>query len=155
WALPRLSVRCGVAPVAAPWLGAANPLVLFHLVGGVHNDALMIGLMLAGVEFTLRAIEDCAEFDGRAYALLVGGALAIALSSSIKITSIIAMGFVGMALARRWGGGPRALFTAAALLCAIALGATLFVSAASGLGFGWVHTLNTASAVRSWMSLPT
>jgi len=155
WALPRLSVRCGVAPVAALWLGAANPLVLFHLVGGVHNDALMIGLMLAGVEFTLRAIEDCAEFDGRAYALLVGGALAIALSSSIKITSIIAMGFVGMALARRWGGGPRALFTAAALLCAIALGATLFVSAASGLGFGWVHTLNTASAVRSWMSLPT
>ncbi|WP_040797032.1 polyprenol phosphomannose-dependent alpha 1,6 mannosyltransferase MptB [Nocardia higoensis] len=155
WALPRLSVRCGVAPVAALWLGAANPLVLFHLVGGVHNDALMIGLMLAGLEFALRAIEDCAAFDGRAYALLIAGALIIALSSSIKITSIIAMGFVGMALARRWGGGPRAVLTAAALLAAIALGTTLFVSAVSGLGFGWVHTLNTASAVRSWMSLPT
>lgn len=155
WALPRLSVRCGVAPVAALWLGAANPLVLFHLVGGVHNDALMIGLMLAGLEFALRGLEDCATFDGRAYALLTGGALAIALSSSIKITSIIAMGFVGMALARRWGGGLRAVVTAAALLGAIALGTTLFVSAVSGLGFGWIHTLNTASAVRSWMSLPT
>ncbi|MBA4856164.1 polyprenol phosphomannose-dependent alpha 1,6 mannosyltransferase MptB [Nocardia farcinica] len=155
WALPRLSVRCGVAPVSALWLGAANPLVLFHLVGGVHNDALMIGLMLAGVEFALRAIEDSPVFDARAYTLLIGGSLLIALSSSIKITSLIAMGFVGMALARRWGGTLRAVLVAAALLGAIALGATLFISSVSGLGFGWIHTLNTASAVRSWMSLPT
>ncbi|MGY2062466.1 polyprenol phosphomannose-dependent alpha 1,6 mannosyltransferase MptB, partial [Nocardia gipuzkoensis] len=56
WALPRLSRRCGVAPVSALWLGAANPLVLFHLVAGVHNDAIMLGLMLAGLEFCLRAI---------------------------------------------------------------------------------------------------
>ncbi|MFI2471825.1 polyprenol phosphomannose-dependent alpha 1,6 mannosyltransferase MptB [Nocardia xishanensis] len=155
WALPRLSVRCGVAGVSALWLGAANPLVLFHLVGGVHNDALMIGLMLAGLEFALRAIEDTHPFDGRAYALLIAGAFIIALSSTIKITSIIAMGFVWMALARRWGGGWRAVVTAAAMLGAIALGTTLVISSTSGLGFGWIHTLNTASAVRSWMSLPT
>lgn len=155
WALPRLSVRCGVAGVSALWLGAANPLVLFHLVGGVHNDALMIGLMLAGLEFALRAIEDTHPFDGRAYAVLIAGAFVIALSSTIKITSIIAMGFVWMALARRWGGGLRAVVTAAAMLGAIALGTTLVISSTSGLGFGWIHTLNTASAVRSWMSLPT
>lgn len=161
WALPRLSVRCGVAPVSALWLGAANPLVLFHLVGGVHNDALMLGLMLAGLEFALRAIHGDANspvrppLDGRGYVLLIGGAVAISLSSSIKITSIIALGFVGMALARRWGGGLRALCAAAALLGVIAVLTTLLVSIVSGLGFGWVHTLNTASAVRSWMSLPT
>lgn len=155
WALPRLSVRCGVAPVSALWLGAANPLVLFHLVGGVHNDALMLGLMLAGLEFTLRAIEDSPVFDARAYTLLIGGSVTIALSSSIKFTSILTLGFVGMALARRWGPGFRSILRAALLLAVIAAATTLLVSWASGLGFGWIYTLNTASAVRSWMSLPT
>ncbi|MFC9895806.1 polyprenol phosphomannose-dependent alpha 1,6 mannosyltransferase MptB [Nocardia sp. NPDC127579] len=155
WALPRLSVRCGVAPVSALWLGAANPLVLFHLVGGVHNDALMLGLMLAGLELCLRAIDDTPIFDGRAYALLIGGAVVITLSASIKVTSMIVMGFVWVALARRWGGGLRNLVTSAAMLGAIALAVTGLIGSLSGLGFGWIHTLNVASAVRSWMSLPT
>ncbi|MEV0246566.1 polyprenol phosphomannose-dependent alpha 1,6 mannosyltransferase MptB [Nocardia sp. NPDC050712] len=155
WALPRLSVRCGVAPVSALWLGAANPLVLFHLVGGVHNDALMLGLMLAGLELCLRAIDDIPVFDGRAYALLIAGAVVITLSASIKVTSIIAMGFVWVALARRWNGGLRTLVTSAAMLGGIALGVTALISSLSDLGFGWIHTLGTANAVRSWMSLPT
>ncbi|MDQ3904746.1 MAG: polyprenol phosphomannose-dependent alpha 1,6 mannosyltransferase MptB, partial [Actinomycetota bacterium] len=50
WALPRLARRVGVSAVFALWLGAANPLVLFHLVSGVHNEALMIGMMLVGLE---------------------------------------------------------------------------------------------------------
>ena len=48
WALPRLARRCGLDAGLALWLGAANPLVLFHLVSGIHNEALMIGLMLVG-----------------------------------------------------------------------------------------------------------
>ncbi|MEV0358870.1 polyprenol phosphomannose-dependent alpha 1,6 mannosyltransferase MptB [Nocardia sp. NPDC050697] len=155
WALPRLSVRCGVAPVSALWLGACNPLVLFHLVGGVHNDALMLGLMLAGLEFCLRAIEDSPVFDARTYALLIGGAVTITLSSTVKFTSIIALGFVGMALARRWGAGPWSILKAALFLALVAGVTTVAISTASGLGFGWLYTLNTASAVRSWMSLPT
>jgi alpha-1,6-mannosyltransferase len=79
----------------------------------------------------------------------------ITLSSSVKFTSIVALGFVGMALARRWGGGLRPLLAAALTLGVIAAGTTLLISEFSGLGFGWTHTLNTASAVRSWMSLPT
>ncbi|MFF0492390.1 polyprenol phosphomannose-dependent alpha 1,6 mannosyltransferase MptB [Nocardia sp. NPDC004068] len=160
WALPRLSRRCGVAGVSALWLGAANPLVLFHLVAGVHNDALMLGLMLAGMEFCLRAICDDDGlgrhgFDRREWTLLIFGAVVIALSSTIKITSLITLGFVGMALARRWGKGLRPVLAAAGLLGVIALATTLFVSLASGLGFGWLFTLNTANVVRSWMSLPT
>ncbi|WP_067691446.1 polyprenol phosphomannose-dependent alpha 1,6 mannosyltransferase MptB [Nocardia jejuensis] len=160
WALPRLSVRCGVAPVSALWLGAANPLVLFHLVGGVHNDALMLGLMLAGLEFCMRAIEaprvdGTLSFDRKAWALLVFGTVVITLSSSIKITSIIALGFVTMGLAKRWGGGLRTVLLAGAMLGAIAAVTTLFVSTASGLGFGWTDTLGAATTVRSWMSVPT
>ncbi|MFF0636452.1 polyprenol phosphomannose-dependent alpha 1,6 mannosyltransferase MptB [Nocardia sp. NPDC004151] len=155
WALPRLSRRCGVAPVSALWLGAANPLVLFHLVGGVHNDALMLGLMLAGLEFCLRAIDDSPEFDRRAWALLIFGTVVITLSSAVKITSLVCLGFVGMALARRWGRGLKQVLLAGAVLGSVALVTTLFVSFASGLGFGWVNTVGTATAVRSYLSLPT
>ncbi|WP_432421452.1 polyprenol phosphomannose-dependent alpha 1,6 mannosyltransferase MptB [Nocardia carnea] len=161
WALPRLSVRCGVAPVSALWLGVANPLVLFHLIGGVHNDALMLGLMLAGLELMLRAIHGVPgdggppPLDGRGWALLIGGAVTVSLSSSVKITSIIVLGFAGMALARRWGPGIRPVIKAAALLGVVAALTTLVISTASGLGFGWLDTVSVANAVRSWMSLPT
>src|SRR6201995_2417127 len=57
WATPRLARRCGVAEVSALWLGAANPLLIMHLVAGVHNEALMMGLMLTGAEFALRGID--------------------------------------------------------------------------------------------------
>jgi alpha-1,6-mannosyltransferase len=56
WATPRLARRCGVAEVSALWLGATNPLLFMHLVAGIHNEALMLGLMLAGTEFSLRGI---------------------------------------------------------------------------------------------------
>ena len=60
WATPRLARRCGVAEVSALWLGAANPLLIMHLVAGIHNEALMLGLMLAGAEFALRGIDSAA-----------------------------------------------------------------------------------------------
>ena len=59
WALPRLARRFGINPVSALWLGAANPLVLFHLIVGVHNEALAIGLMLVGIELGLRRMPRC------------------------------------------------------------------------------------------------
>ncbi len=57
WATPRLARRCGVAEVSALWLGPCNPLLFMHLVAGIHNEALMLGLMLAGTEFALRGVE--------------------------------------------------------------------------------------------------
>ena len=53
WAVPRLARRCGMDPVAALWLSVLNPLLLFHLIAGGHNEALMIGAMLAGLVLAL------------------------------------------------------------------------------------------------------
>lgn len=157
WALPRLAKRCGVASVSALWLGAANPLLIFHLVSGVHNEALMLGLMLAGIEFALRAIENTQPITGRNAGLLLAGNTLMALSTTIKITSMLALAFVWMALARRWGPNLKSLVTSAAYLGAVTAGVIVAVSLASGLGLGWLNpsTLGVANAVRSWMSLPT
>ncbi len=157
WALPRLAARCGVSSVAALWLGAANPLLLFHLVAGIHNEALMLGLMLAGLELCFRGI-DALDDPARRRAgrvLLLLGAAVVALSATVKIPSLIALGFVGMALARRRGGRLRDVARAAVVLGVVASVVIVGVSLVSGLGFGWLGTLGTANAVRSWMSLPT
>lgn len=155
WAVPRLARRCGVAPVAALWLGVANPLVFLHLIAGVHNEALMIGLMVAGMELSLRAIEGSGKLTRGNWALFFFGAFVIVLSSAIKIPTLLALGFVGLALARRLGPQFRHVFTVAAALSALTIFGQAFLAWSTGLGFGWLHTLNTASEVRSWMSLPT
>ncbi|WP_169812056.1 polyprenol phosphomannose-dependent alpha 1,6 mannosyltransferase MptB [Nocardia arizonensis] len=155
WALPRLAQRCRVSPVAALWLGAANPLVIFHLVSGVHNEAMMIGLMLVGLEFALAAIARPGPLRGPTLGLFLAGATLIALAAMVKIPAMLALAFVWMALSRRWGGNWRAIVAAAVLLGSVTAMVMVAVCVGSGLGFGWVGTLTTANAVRSWMSLPT
>jgi alpha-1,6-mannosyltransferase len=170
WATPRLARRCGVAEVAALWLGAANPLLLMHLVAGIHNEALMLGLMLTGTEIALRGIDSTAPLMPRPprwprsradwsqwapLAMLVTGTVLIALSSQVKLPGLLAVGFTAMALAHRWGGTVKAFLSAGVLSVSIALAVIAVVGWASGLGFGWLFTLGTANVVRSWMSPPT
>ncbi|NVN50821.1 polyprenol phosphomannose-dependent alpha 1,6 mannosyltransferase MptB [Mycolicibacterium hippocampi] len=170
WATPRLARRCGVAEVSALWLGPANPLLFMHLVAGIHNEALMLGLMLAGTEFALRGIDAAAPLIprpltwprdrtqwGRWYpmAMLLTGAVLITMSSQVKLPGLLALGFVAMALACRWGGTVKAFFIAGGSLAAVSLAVMAAIGWASGLGFGWLFTLGTANVVRSWMSPPT
>ncbi|NBQ41076.1 MAG: hypothetical protein EBU23_00385 [Mycobacteriaceae bacterium] len=170
WAVPRLARRCGVAEVTALWLGAANPLLLMHLVAGIHNEALMLGLMLTGTELALRGIgsdrpllprpprwpHTRAQWSGwMPAAMLIAGTVLIALSSQVKLPGLLALGFTAMALANRWGGTFRAFLSAGALSGSVALAVMALIGWASGLGFGWLFTLGTANVVRSWMSPPT
>lgn len=170
WATPRLARRCGVAEVSALWLGPCNPLLLMHLVAGIHNEALMLGLMLAGTEFALRGVDSTARLlprpvrwprDRRQWrawtpaAMLLAGTVLIALSSQVKLPSLLAIGFVAMALACRWGGTVKAFFLAGGLLTVVSIAVMAVVGWVSGLGFGWLFTLGTANVVRSWMSPPT
>src|SRR5258707_3641370 len=164
WATPRLARRCGVAEVSALWLGAANPLLLMHLVAGIHNEALMLGLMLIGAEFALRGIDSPhlrptswrrIGPDWEPLGMLLAGSILITLSSQVKLPSLLALGFVTMALAYRLGGNLRALLLAGGGMGTLSLAVMGLVGWASGLGFGWIFTLGTANVVRSWMSPPT
>ncbi|MCF6385980.1 polyprenol phosphomannose-dependent alpha 1,6 mannosyltransferase MptB [Mycobacterium sp. MBM] len=159
WATPRLAQRCGVHEVSALWLGPCNPLLFMHLVAGIHNEALMLGLMLTGTEFALRGIDGVRDgrwrMPPRATGMLIAGTVLITMSSQVKLPSLLAMGFVVMALAWRWGGTVKALLAAGFSLGALSLAVMAVIGWASGLGFGWLFTLGTANVVRSWMSPPT
>ncbi|WP_051797749.1 polyprenol phosphomannose-dependent alpha 1,6 mannosyltransferase MptB [Catenuloplanes japonicus] len=95
WALPRLAVRAGVAAHTAVWLGLLNPLVLWHLLGGAHNDALMLGLMLAGLEVALAGV------DRGTGLTLAGGVVLLTLAAGIKFVAGAAFCVVVIALVHR------------------------------------------------------
>ena len=54
WAAPRLAQHFGTNGSIALWICVLNPLVLIHLMGGVHNEMLMVGL----------GRRNCADFPG-------------------------------------------------------------------------------------------
>ncbi len=141
WGLPRLARAHDVPAQRALWLGLANPFVLIHGVGGAHNDALMIGLLIAGL-----AVVGRTPTDRRlvlATALIVTGAL-------VKLPAIAALGFLPM-LYPTW---PLRLRAAAVVgVSAAAVGAGL--TWATGLGYGWLHTLDAGSARLSIFSPAT
>ncbi len=136
--LPVVAQRCGVNAVTAVWVGLLNPLVFMHFVSGSHNDALMVGLLLAGLAFAL---------DNKPYI----GIILIALGGCIKIPALVGLGFVGLI----WAGKDSAL--AVRMKCwliavAITVGVFLAVNVLAGVNFGWIHALGTPGQVRSWIS---
>lgn len=109
WGLLRLADD----PARAVWLGLANPLVLVHGVGGAHNEALMAGLLVAGLS-TRR---------------LAGAAALVTLGGLVKLPALAGLAVLPT---RR----PRQV---AAL--ALTAGATVAVATAlTRLGPGWLRT---------------
>ena len=159
WALPRLARRCDLDAGLVLWLGAVNPLVLFHLVSGIHNEGLMIGLMLAGVELVLRALDRGSTAPSSTAFLrdprFVLGVVVVSLGAAVKLPALLALGFVGMAAARLRGGRVRDVAVVAVVSGAIAAAVFVVLGVGTGLGFGWTRTLGTANVIRSWMSLAT
>ena len=49
YCIPKLARSYGRDPGPAFVLAVLNPLVLLTLVGGAHNDAIMVGLLVAGI----------------------------------------------------------------------------------------------------------
>ncbi|HTZ08393.1 MAG TPA: polyprenol phosphomannose-dependent alpha 1,6 mannosyltransferase MptB [Acidimicrobiales bacterium] len=121
--LPRLARHHGVDPGVALWLGALSPLALLGCIASGHNDALMVGLVVAGVALVA---------EGRPGL----GLVLCALAAAVKVPAAGAVVFVAVGSVRSVRGRARALALARAVVVpAATVGA---VTAASGLGWGWL-----------------
>lgn len=124
WFLPRLARQLGADPVRALWLGLLSPVVLLSFVAAGHNDALMVGLMVAGVTLAL---------EGRP--LL--GILLCSLAATIKVPALAGVAFVGLMWVRlhpAWVDRLRVVLRAAL----VSIGIFVTLSLATGLGWGWL-----------------
>ncbi|MEV0807200.1 polyprenol phosphomannose-dependent alpha 1,6 mannosyltransferase MptB [Micromonospora sp. NPDC050200] len=146
WCLPVLARRCGVPVRRALWLALASPLVGVHLVSGAHNDALMVGLLVAGLAVV-------AARPGRPGPLLAGGVL-LGLAAAVKVTALVVVPFAALAAIV----GPyriRALLRDGGPVVGGALAAVVGATLAAGLDFGWVSGLARGGDVIAWTSPPT
>ncbi|MFE1595222.1 alpha-(1-_6)-mannopyranosyltransferase A [Nocardia sp. NPDC058705] len=176
WAVPYLTKHLGGKPTVALWLAVLNPLVLVHLIGGVHNEMLMVGLMCAGIALVLERHH-------------VAGIVVVAIGVAIKATAGVALPFLvwiwilhekerraaerrGTAdsetgppedqkhpdAARPSADMPHPLFVFAKI-AGIGIGVFALVfgaaSAIAGVGFGWVTALQGSNKIIQWLSLPT
>ncbi len=136
--LPMLARRAGVDPGRAVWLALACPLVAVHLVSGAHNDAVMIGLMVAGLAVAAARRTDAA---------LVAAGVLFGLAAGVKVTAVVVIPFAVLLAERR-------------LRAAIALGAGTVAaiagaSLAAGRGLGWVTNLSGGGLSIQWTSPAT
>ncbi|MDC7088288.1 polyprenol phosphomannose-dependent alpha 1,6 mannosyltransferase MptB [Corynebacterium pseudodiphtheriticum] len=157
WALAKLARRCGIAPETALWLGVLNPVVMLHLLGGIHNEAILLGFLLVGIELALRGIDN--PSSARRWSLLFAGGFLLACAGMVKVTGFIALGFVGMALAR-WlaNNGMRrwlAVVLAAGFYLVTLVASIAVITLITGIDLGWISAQGGAATIRSWLSLTT
>jgi alpha-1,6-mannosyltransferase len=147
WATPRLARHLDADASIALWICVLNPLVLIHLMGGVHNEMLMVGLMAAGIALT---------FGGRP----VLGIAAITVAIAVKATAGISLPFMVWVwmrhLCERRGYRPLRAFLAATAASVLVFAVVFGIfSAVAGVGLGWLTALAGSVKIINWLTVPT
>jgi hypothetical protein len=131
---PKIATMLGYPPQGAFVLGVLNPISLYDLASAGHNDAWMLGLMVAGVYYCMAK-------------RFVLGIILISLAAAVKAPALEALAFVGY----NWSAeqtffkrAPRAIIAGV-----IALGTLVILGYVTGLGVGWVKSLSTPGVVLS------
>ena len=147
WAAPRVARHIGANGAVALWICALNPLVIIHLMGGVHNEMLMVGLMMAGIALTF----------ARHHA---AGAALIAVAVAVKATAVLALPFMVWVWMRHLRqrekiGAIRAFTMASAASVAIFVAVFAVLSWVAGVGLGWLTALAGSVKIINWLTIPT
>jgi len=147
WAAPRVARHIGASGAAALWICALNPLVIIHLMGGVHNEMLMVGLMIAGIALTLRRHP-------------VWGVTLMTAGVAVKATAGLALPFMVWVWARQLRerrnlSHLRAFATAAAASIVIFVAVFVVLSWVAGVGIGWLTALAGSVKIINWLTVPT
>lgn len=143
FALPGLIRHLGGNLPVALWLVAAGPLTVVHLVGGPHNDLLVIGLLAVGVLLVLEKRH-------------AGGIAMVSLAMGIKATAGLALPFLVWVWASRLQGSLGQRF-ARAVIPAVSVFAAVFGACMvlAEVDFGWLPALSAPSLLLNYTSIPT
>ena len=120
-AMPVLARRNGNDPGLGLWLAALSPLALFGFVASAHNDALMIGLMIAGLAVVS---------TGR----LGWGMALMALGSTVKLPALGAIVFVAV---DRYSAAADTKERRRVILDAVGIPLVIIAGMTTVVGYGW------------------
>ena len=142
WAIADIARRHGVSPPVAVAIGIANPIVVLHLVGGAHNDAILMALLATGLALAQR---------GRFWL----GVVFIALATAVKLPAAVALVYLG------WcqpgvGAAVKDRIKVIAKAFAVTAGIIVAGCAIVGVGIsGWILAMRNTGTTTGTLSLPT
>lgn len=137
-----------VPPVLAA--GLCSPLVLLHLVGGAHNEAVMLLPLVGG----LAAGAAAADATGaRRHQLALLGIGLCALAAAVKVPALLGAGTVAWLWAGQGAPLRRRLLLAVLGAC-LGVACLLVISLATGLGTGWFDVLDLPSRAMTLLAPP-
>ncbi|WP_246394086.1 polyprenol phosphomannose-dependent alpha 1,6 mannosyltransferase MptB [Pseudonocardia pini] len=143
WTLPELTRRLGGRPAAALWVVVANPVMIVHLVGGGHNDLLLVGLLSVG----------CLAALNRRHVLAIA---LVTLAMATKASAGVALPFIVLIWAGHLEGTfPKRLVKAGAAGVGVFLVVFTAASFAAQVDLGWLPALSAPSMIVNWLSIPT
>jgi alpha-1,6-mannosyltransferase len=131
-ATPTLARSLKHDPAHAVLIGAGSPLVLLSLLAADHNDALMLGLLMAGLAVAQR-------FG------MVLGMIVCSLAAGVKSPAALGVLFLGWVWAGP-GASVRQRLAHTALAGFVGLATMEVAAVVSGTGWGWIRTTTTADA---------
>ncbi|MEG2926752.1 MAG: polyprenol phosphomannose-dependent alpha 1,6 mannosyltransferase MptB [Glutamicibacter sp.] len=126
----KLAQKMGQSANWANWAIVGNPLFLLTMIGGVHNDALMIAGVFSAFAYA---------YDRRPMA----ATMALAIAVSVKPIVLLALPFIGLVLLGR-SPSMRERWKIWAKVAALSLTWLLLIGAVTNLWFGWLLAMFTA-----------
>jgi alpha-1,6-mannosyltransferase len=138
WGVARVAATRGANPVEAVIAGVANPGVLIIFVAGIHNDAVMIALVVAGIALAVTK---------RPWWALGVAALAVTVKAPAAL-AVLAIAWWC------WNGTwhRRAMAMVAALTMTV--GVLVVTGVGSGGGFTWLRSASIGTVASSFSVLP-
>ncbi len=137
WGVARIAAARGANSVEAVVAGVANPGILIVFVAGIHNDAIMVGLVVAGVALAVTK---------RPWWALGVTALAVTVKAPAALAVLAIAWWCWRGSWRRRAMG----LTAGVALTVVALLVTGFVS---GGGFSWLKSASLGTVASSFSVL--
>lgn len=125
--VPKLAELHSINGARALWIAVANPLFLISFIASAHNDALMVGLAVAGTYFAATRRH-------------VAGVLLVTASIGIKPITVILLPFIGLMWAGASASWPRKLLFWA-ITAVTSFGVLALSGIPYGLGMGWVWAI--------------
>jgi hypothetical protein len=141
WGIHEIARHSGVSPPAALAFAIANPIVVLHVVGGGHNEALLMALLSVGCALALK---------GRWWL----GVLFITLAAGVKLPAaapLVYFAWVRPPDEARVSERIKEVAKTLAFAIVVLVAACLVV----GIGFGWIAAAKNAGTTLGTLAVAT
>ncbi|QDZ42930.1 alpha-(1-_6)-mannopyranosyltransferase A [Corynebacterium sp. sy039] len=145
FSIARIALLFNVQPSYALWIGVLNPVVVFHLVGGMHNESVMVGLVSLGIYLALKNN-------------LYLGIVIISIAMALKATAALALPFlIWLAVLRRDNLRQKilAFFISSITGVFLCLATLYIITMLSGATWGWIAELTGNTKVINPLAFPS